>query len=218
MIELAKYIDHTNLKPTATAIEIERLCEEAVSWRFQTVCVNSGNVPVAAALLKGTQVGLCSVVGFPLGASLTEVKVFEAQRARDAGASEIDMVLNIAWLQQGYDELVFGEIRDVVRAVPDCAVKVIIEASLLDDGQKVRACEIIKRSGAAFAKTSTGFSNGGAAVADIRLMRQTLGSDFGVKASGGIRDYAAAIAMLDAGATRLGTSASVAICEQAKGL
>lgn len=213
MIEIAGFIDHTNLKPAATVQDIEALCREAVEWRFRTVCVNSANVQIASKLLSGTGVGVCSVVGFPLGASLSGAKIYEAVKAHDAGASEIDMVLNIAWLKQGYCDWVEKEIRSLVRAIPDCTVKVILETCLLDDVQKRQGCAIIKSAGAHFAKTSTGFSSAGATVEDIKLMRDALGPDFGVKASGGIRDYETAAAMIQAGANRLGTSNSVAICK-----
>lgn len=212
MIDLAAYIDHTNLKPTASTKEIQTLCEEAAEWKFHSVCVASSNVPLAAHILSGTQVGVCSVVGFPLGASLSEVKVYEAVKAHEAGASEIDMVINVAWLLQGFDDLLEREIRSVVEAVPSCVVKVILETCLLKDVQKVRGCEIIRNAGGHFVKTSTGFSSGGATADDVQLLRKTVGPDFGVKASGGIRDRQMALAMIEAGANRLGTSASVTIC------
>lgn len=212
MIDLAAYIDHTNLKPTASAREIQTLCEEAAEWKFHSVCVASSNVSLAARTLSGTSVRVCSVVGFPLGASLGEVKVYEAVKAYQAGASEIDMVLNVAWLLQGSYDLLEREVRSVVEAVPACIVKVILETSLLNDVQKVHGCEIIKNAGGQFVKTSTGFSSGGATTGDVRLLRKTVGPDFGVKASGGIRDRQTALAMIEAGANRLGTSASIAIC------
>lgn len=216
MTNIAHLIDHTNLKPDAKTSDIEKLCKEAAEWHFASVCVNSCNVPLAARLLEGSGVRVCSVVGFPLGAMSTAAKAFEARYAAKEGASEIDMVMNIGWLKDGRFEQVFSDIKDVVEAVPQCRVKVIIETCLLERAEKIKACELIKNSGAAFAKTSTGFSTGGADVRDVELMREVLGPDFGIKAAGGIRDFKTAMEMINAGATRIGASKSIEICEGAE--
>jgi deoxyribose-phosphate aldolase len=208
---LAKYIDHTLLKPDATAAEIERLCEEAKTYGFAAVCVNSGRVGVCSRHLHGSGVKVCAVVGFPLGAMLAEAKADETRRAVAAGADEIDMVIGIGALKDGQDDLVQEDIRRVVSAAYGRLVKVIIETCLLTDEEKERACRLAVRAGAAFVKTSTGFSKGGATLADVALMRCVVGPDIGVKAAGGIRDYATAVAMIEAGATRLGCSAGIAI-------
>lgn len=212
-MSLANFIDHTNLKPDATSADIAKLCHEAAQWKFYSVCVNSCHVAAAARHLSGTGVSVCSVVGFPLGASLSRAKAYEAELAAEKGASEIDMVINIGSLKEGDLSLVTEDISAVVRAVPGCLVKVIIETALLTDEEKKRGCLLAVKAGAHFVKTSTGFSIKGATVSDVKLMRSVVGSHIGVKASAGIRDYAAAAAMINAGASRLGTSASVAICE-----
>lgn len=211
-LDLAPYIDHTNLRPEAIPEQIEKLCEEAARFGFASVCVNPCYVSLCAELLKGSNVRVGTVVGFPLGATSSDQKVFEAKTALRDGAREIDMVLNVGWLKAGMDEQVRKEIARVVQTLSGKAVlKVIIEACLLSDEEKVRACLLAKEAGADYVKTSTGFGKGGATVEDVRLMRRTVGDRMGVKAAGGIRDAASALAMLKAGATRIGTSSGVAI-------
>lgn len=208
---LAQYIDHTLLAADASREQIATLCHEAQEHGFYSVCVNSGQVPYAASLLQGQAVKVCAVVGFPLGAGLSDTKAFEARQAIAAGAGEIDMVLNIGWLKDG----LFDEVRDDIAAVKDACgavpLKVIFETCLLDDAQKTRAAEICRELNVAFVKTSTGFSRSGATLEDVALMRKVVGQGVGVKASGGVRDYATAVAMIEAGATRLGTSSGIAI-------
>lgn len=213
-MDLAKFIDHTKLKPDATSKDIEKLCREAAEWQFCSVCVNSCHVAAAARLLSGTGVKVCSVVGFPLGASFSGAKAYEAELAAKSGASEIDMVINIGALKDGNDSYVMDDIGAVVDAVPGCLVKVILETALLTEEEKRKGCLLAVRAGAHFIKTSTGFSSGGATVSDVELMRSVAGPSIGVKASGGIRNYETAAAMIAAGADRLGTSASVSICEK----
>ena len=215
---LAGAIDHTLLKPEATAAEIDRLCDEARTHRFASVCVNGTWVRRCSEILSGSGVAVCCVVGFPLGAMATEVKVYEARRAIEDGACEIDMVLNVGALKSGDREFVR---RDVAAVAETChklgaKLKVILETALLSDAEKVAACEASKAAGADFVKTSTGFSKGGATVKDVALMRSVVGPTLGVKASGGIRDTKDAQAMIAAGATRLGASASVAIVSGGK--
>jgi deoxyribose-phosphate aldolase len=209
--QLAAFIDHTLLKADATAKDIEKLCAEAREHKFFSVCVNGSRVAEARHFLDGSGVKVACVVGFPLGAMSTDAKRFETEAAIDDGAQEIDVVLNVARLKDGDDKYVFRELCDVVEAADERTVKVILETCLLTDEQKIRACRMVVESGAHFVKTSTGFSTGGATLADVKLMRATVGQEFGVKASGGIRDLKAALAMIEAGATRLGTSAGVAI-------
>ena len=209
--QLAAYIDHTLLKPDATAKDIEKLCAEAHTYRFYSVCVNGSRVELARHLLEDSDVHVACVVGFPLGAGIPDAKRFETEAAVDDGAQEIDVVLNLGQLKDGNDKFVLRELRDVVQAADGNPVKVIIETCLLTHAEKIRACRLVVDSGAQFVKTSTGFSTGGATVDDVKLMRETVGPNFGVKASGGIRDTQTALAMIAAGATRLGTSASVAI-------
>jgi len=218
--DVARYIDHTLLKPEATRTEIETLCAEARRFEFASVCVNPTWVKDCAFSLYGSSVKVCTVVGFPLGATLPDVKAFEARRAIFDGATEIDMVINIGALKSGDDDLVLRDIRSVVEASHEsCAiVKVILETALLSDEEKVRGCRLSKAAGADFVKTSTGFSKGGATVADIALMRQAVGSEMGVKAAGGVRDLSSAREMIAAGATRLGASAGVKIVQEARGL
>jgi deoxyribose-phosphate aldolase len=208
---LAQYIDHTLLAADASREQIATLCREAQEHGFYSVCVNSGQVPYAASLLQGQPVKVCAVVGFPLGAGLSDTKAFEAKQAIAAGAGEIDMVLNIGWLKDG----LFEGVRDDIAAVKDACgavpLKVIFETCLLDDAQKTRAAEICRELNVAFVKTSTGFSRSGATLEDVALMRKVVGQGVGVKASGGVRDYATAVAMIEAGATRLGTSSGIAI-------
>ena len=208
---LAQYIDHTLLAADASREQIATLCREAQEHGFYSVCVNSGQVPHAAQLLAGQKVKVCAVVGFPLGAGLTASKAFEAAQAIAAGAGEIDMVLNIGALKEGLLEVVRDDIDAVKQACGIVPLKVILETCLLDDEQKIRACEICRELNVAFVKTSTGFSRSGATVEDVALMRRVVGVDIGVKASGGVRDYATAVAMIEAGATRLGTSSGISI-------
>ncbi|MBR4986041.1 MAG: deoxyribose-phosphate aldolase [Proteobacteria bacterium] len=209
--DLAGIIDHTYLKPDADRAQIEKLCAEAREYHFASVCVNSTMVHLASDLLKDSGVNVCAVIGFPLGAGTTASKVFEAQEAVRCGAVEVDMVINVGALKSKDYKLVEYDIRKVVEGVEGTLVKVIIETCLLTDEEKVIACALSKAAGAHFVKTSTGFSKGGATVEDIALMRRVVGEEMGVKASGGIRDAATAIAMVKAGATRLGVSAGVAI-------
>ncbi len=217
--DLARYIDHTLLKPEATRAEIEKLCQEARTYGFASVCVNPTWVKECAYALYGSPVKVCTVVGFPLGATLADVKAYETRRVIFDGATEIDMVINIGALKSGDDETVVREIRAVVEAAHEaCAlVKAIIETALLTDEEKVRACLLAKEAGADFVKTSTGFSKGGATVADIVLMRQVVGAELGVKAAGGVKDLTSAREMIAAGATRIGASAGVKIVQQARG-
>jgi deoxyribose-phosphate aldolase len=212
-------IDHTLLKPDATRQDIEKLCREAAEFHFATVCVNPVWVATAAALLRGSGVGVCSVVGFPLGAATADVKHFETRRAIFDGASEIDMVINIGALKSGDLRTVERDIDAVVDPCRQCGVtsKVIIEAALLTDDEKVTACTLSKAAGADFVKTSTGFASGGATVADVALMRRVVGADMGVKAAGGVRDLEGLKAMVAAGATRVGASAGVKIVQESKG-
>jgi len=208
---LARYIDHTLLKPEASLKDIERLCAEARSYNFYAVCVNGSWVTQARHFLDGSDVKVATVVGFPLGATDSDTKRFETEAAIDNGAQEIDVVINIGRLKDGDDEYVLRELRDVVEAAAERPVKVIIETCLLTNAEKIRACRIVLDAGAQFVKTSTGFSTGGATVADVKLLREIVGETFGVKAAGGIRDTQTALAMIEAGATRLGTSSGVAI-------
>lgn len=211
--ELARYIEHTQLRPEATRSDIERLCAEARQYGFYAVCVNGSRVELARHLLEDTDVRVVAVVGFPLGAMEADVKRFETEAAIDKGAHEIDVVLNIGQLKDGNDVAVLRELRDVVEAADERPVKVIIETGLLTREEKLRACRLILDSGAQFVKTSTGFGPGGATCEDVRLLREAVGPDFGVKAAGGIRDAATALALIEAGANRLGCSRSVAIVQ-----
>lgn len=213
--ELAGYIDHTLLKACATRGDIEQLCAEAKEYGFYSVCVNTGYVELARALLEDTGVKVCAVVGFPLGAMDADVKRYETEAAVDLGADEIDVVINIGRLKDGDDGFVLRELRDVVEAADERIVKVILETCYLNDEEKLRVCKLASDSGAHFVKTSTGFGDHGATVEDVKLMRDAVKDKLGVKASGGIRDTATALAMLEAGANRLGTSASVAIVRNA---
>lgn len=215
--EMAACIDHTNLKPQADRKEILALCEEAMTLKTASVCVNPSYVKLAAQTLAGSGVTTCCVVGFPLGATTPNVKAFEAAEAVANGAREVDMVLNIGAVKSSDWALVERDIAAVVNAVDGQAkVKVILETCLLTEEEKVLSCQAAKRVGADFVKTSTGFSTGGATVEDVRLMRRTVGPNMGVKASGGVRTYEDAVAMLEAGATRLGASAGRAIIEGCK--
>lgn len=211
-MNIAKYIDHTLLKPEATKEQIEKICAEAKEYDFASVCVNPTWVSVASELLAGTDVKVCTVIGFPLGATTPEVKAYEATNAIQNGATEVDMVINIGALKSGNLELVKNDIQQVVDAAKGKAlVKVIIETSLLTDEEKVTACKLSVEAGADFVKTSTGFSTGGATASDVKLMRETVGPAIGVKASGGVRSAEDAKNMIDAGATRIGASSGVLI-------
>ncbi|QLG42922.1 deoxyribose-phosphate aldolase [Paenibacillus sp. E222] len=207
-------IDHTLLRADATQSEMAKLTEEAKQYQFASVCVNPGWVAYAAEQLQGTGVDICTVIGFPLGASTSETKAFETKDAIAKGATEVDMVINISALKDGKDDIVEQDIRAVVEAAAGKAlVKVIIEACLLTDEEKVRACQAAVKAGADFVKTSTGFSTGGATPEDIALMRRTVGPDVGVKASGGVRSLEDMQKMIDAGATRIGASSGVKIMQ-----
>lgn len=216
-IEMARYIDHTLLRPEATRDDIMRLCQEGARYRFASVCINPFWVREAACALRGTGVNVCTVIGFPLGANAPDVKAYEARRAIFDGARELDMVINIGALKSGDCDLVLRDIEGVVRAAHEagCICKVIIETALLTDEEKVKACLLAKEAGADFVKTSTGFSRGGASVADVALMRSVVGPQMGVKASGGIRDAKQARELIRAGATRIGASVGVKIVEEA---
>lgn len=211
-MELAKYIDHTLLKPEATKEQIKQLVKEAKEYKFASVCVNPYWVPYCYEELKETSVKVCTVIGFPLGATSSEAKVYETINAVQEGASEVDMVINIGELKAGNEEAVLKDIIGVKKAAGSSVItKVIIETSLLTDEEKVLACKLAKEAKADFVKTSTGFSTGGATVEDVKLMRETVGPNMGVKASGGIRDYEVTKAMIEAGATRIGASSGIAI-------
>ena len=216
---IAGLIDHTLLKADATATEVEALCREAAEHKFATVCVNPAWVALAARQLRGSGVGVCSVVGFPLGATTPDVKAYETRRAIVDGATEIDMVINVGALKSGDLRLVEQDIEGVAAACRACGAtsKVIIEAALLTDDEKVTACTLAKAAGADFVKTSTGFGPGGATVADVALMRRVVGADMGVKAAGGVRDLEQMQAMVAAGATRVGASAGVRIVRESQG-
>lgn len=212
-------IDHTLLKPDATRDDVEKLCREAAEFHFATVCVNPAWVATAAAKLRGTGVGVCSVVGFPLGATTPDVKNFETRRAIFDGATEIDMVINVGALKSGDLRTVERDIEAVTDPCRQCGVvsKVIIEAALLTDEEKITACTLSKAAGADFVKTSTGFGPGGATAADVALMRRVVGAEMGVKAAGGVRDLDGLKAMVAAGATRVGASAGVKIVQESRG-
>lgn len=215
--EIAGLIDHTLLKPEATRDDIQSLCDEAAQFGFASVCINPNWVPVAVASLRGTPVKVCTVVGFPLGATLPPVKVFETEQAVKLGAQEIDMVINVGALRSGDDALVEQDIRGVAEAAHAgrAILKVILECVLLSDEQKVRGSQLALMAGADFVKTSTGFASGGATAQDVELMRMVVGEGIGVKAAGGIRSYEDLKKMVKAGATRIGASASVKILKQA---
>ncbi len=218
-MKLNQYIDHTLLKPEATIAQIEKLCAEAREHQFASVCVNSYYVKKCAQLLQGTNVKVCTVVGFPLGASTMETKRFEAMKASAEGAREIDMVMNNSAVKSGDWQYVQDDMASLAQVCHQQGgiLKVILETCLLTEDEKRKACEIAKRAGVDFVKTSTGFSTSGATVEDVKLMRSIVGEKIGVKASGGIRDAATAIKMIEAGATRLGTSASVEIVKGLSG-
>jgi deoxyribose-phosphate aldolase len=216
---VAAMIDHTLLKPDATRQDIEKLCREAAQFHFATVCVNPAWVALSANLLHGSGVGVCSVVGFPLGATTSDVKHYETRRAIFDGASEIDMVINIGALKSGDLTVVERDISAVVQPCREAKVvsKVILEVALLTDDEKIAACTLSKAAGADFVKTSTGFASGGATAADVALMRRVVGADMGVKAAGGVRDYESLKTMVAAGATRVGASAGVKIVQESTG-
>ncbi len=211
--ELVKFIDHTRLKPETKQAKIKELCEEALAYEFASVCINPVHTAYAAELLQDSSVAVCIVVGFPLGATLSEVKAFETKEAISKGAQEIDMVINIGALKEKNYNLVRSDIEGVVSAADGAVVKVILETGFLIDDEKREACLICKEAGAHFVKTSTGFGPMGATPYDVRLMRETVGQKMGVKAAGGIRSFKDALRMIDAGANRLGTSSGVAIVE-----
>ncbi|MGT2934742.1 deoxyribose-phosphate aldolase [Streptococcus castoreus] len=210
-MNINKYIDHTLLKADSVQSQLDQLIDEAKTYDFASVCVNPSWVAYAAKALKDSDVKVCTVVGFPLGATTSATKAFETKDAIANGADEIDMVINIGLLKQGNDQAVEDDMRAVVEASGDKLVKVIIEACLLTDEEKVRACQLAVKAGVDFVKTSTGFSTGGATISDVKLMRQTVGPDIGVKAAGGARSLEDALAFIEAGATRIGTSAGVTI-------
>lgn len=210
-MKINKYIDHTLLKADSVQSQFDQLIDEAKTYDFASVCVNPCWVAYAAEALKDSDVKVCTVVGFPLGATTSATKAFETKDAIANGADEIDMVINIGLLKQGDDQAVEDDMRAVVEASGDKLVKVIIEACLLTDEEKVRACQLAVKAGVDFVKTSTGFSTGGATISDVKLMRQTVGPDIGVKAAGGARSLEDAMAFIEVGATRIGTSAGVTI-------
>jgi len=217
MMKIVGLIDHTALKPDTTKEQIKKLCSEAIEYGFASVCVNPSYVELCSELLKDSSVKVCTVIGFPLGATTTAAKVFEASEAMGNGATEVDMVINIGAIKSGDFDFVKKDIAAIVQAAKGKAiVKVILETCLLTEEEKIMSCKICKEVGADFVKTSTGFSTGGATVDDIKLMRSIVKPNLGVKASGGIRDYETAKAMVDAGASRIGASASVAIADKEK--
>ena len=209
-----KLIDHTLLKQDATPEQIITLCNEAKEHDFMSVCVNPAYVPLAYSQLKDSDVKVCTVIGFPLGMNLTKTKIEEALLSVQQGATEVDMVINVGMLKAGHDDYVEAEIKEIKAAIGDILLKVIIETCLLTDDEKVRACKASKRAGADYVKTSTGFSTGGATVHDVKLMRETVGPEMGVKASGGVRNLSEAKAMIEAGATRIGASSGVQIMKE----
>lgn len=210
-MQLNKFIDHTKLGPSVVEADIVKLCEEARTYDFMSVCVNPNYVKLAKSLLKGSNVLVCTVVGFPSGAHATEAKAFETKQAVLDGADEIDMVISVGNLKDKKYDTVLHDIEAVVKAASGKLVKVILETCLLTDEEKVKACELTVKAKANFVKTSTGFSSGGATVSDIKLMRKTVGPNFGVKASGGVRSYEDAMQMIEAGATRIGASSGIKI-------
>jgi deoxyribose-phosphate aldolase len=201
-----KLIDNTLLKADATEQEILALCEESKEYDFKSVCINPWFIPVAKKALSGSDVLVCTVIGFPLGSMTTEAKVFEAKDALEKGADEVDMVINVSALKDRKDDYVLNEIKEIKKVCGSNTLKVIIETCLLTDEEKVRACKLAKEAGADFVKTSTGFSTGGATAHDVKLMRETVGPEMGVKASGGVRTHEDLLAMVEAGANRIGTS------------
>lgn len=212
-MNIASYIDNTLLKQDATPEQIRRICAESIEFGCASVCCNPSYVPLVNECLKGSSVKVCTVIGFPLGMNDSKVKAFEATLAAEQGADELDMVINVGRLKAGELDYVKNDIKTVVDASCGKLVKVIIECCLLNDEEKITACLLAKEAGADFVKTSTGFSTGGATIADVALMRKTVGPDMGVKAAGGVRDYDSAMAMLEAGATRIGASSGKKIVE-----
>ena len=212
-MKLNKYIDHTNLKQDATEKDIKKLCDEAKEYDFASVCVNPAWVKFCAKELQNSNVNVCTVIGFPLGATTSASKAYEAKNAVDNGAVEVDMVINVGALKDGNNQLVLEDIKAVVEAAKGALTKVIIEACLLTDEEKIRACQLSVEAGADFVKTSTGFSNGGATIADVKLMKDTVGNKALVKASGGIHTHEEMITMIEAGASRIGASAGVALLD-----
>ena len=211
---LAGMIDHTNVKPDATIKDIKKLCNEAVEYKFSCACVTPTNVAVANKLLKDTDVNVCAVIGFPFGTNTPEIKAFEALVAVEDGALELDMVMNIGSLKSGEDALVKRDIEGVVESADGMVVKVIIETALLTENEKIRACLIAEEAGVNFVKTSTGIGYAGAKIEDIKLIKETLSQNIGIKASGGIRDLETALKMIDAGASKIGTSKGTAIMDE----
>lgn len=213
-MNIAQYIDHTLLKADAVQAEIKKICQEAKEFHFKSVCINPSWVEFAASELKDTEVEICTVIGFPLGSNTTETKVFEAKDAVNKGATEIDMVINIAQAKDGDWDALQEEIKAVVNAVDEAIItKVIIETSLLTDEEKRQATKAVREAGADFVKTSTGFSTGGATLEDVKLMREAAGPELGIKASGGVSNYSEAVAMIEAGATRIGASKGITIVQ-----
>lgn len=210
-MDIANYIDHTNLKADAKEADIKRYCDEAKQYHFHSICVNSCWAKFVSKELEGTGITTCCVVGFPLGAMVTDAKAYEAKAAVRDGAGEVDMVINVGWLRDGKYDAVREDIKAVVEAAKPAIVKVIIECCLLTDEEKVKACELSEEAGPAFVKTSTGFSTGGATVADVKLMKKTVGDRLKVKASGGIHTPEEARALIEAGADRLGVSAGTKV-------
>jgi deoxyribose-phosphate aldolase len=209
--ELAKLIDHTLLKPDAKEDDIKKLCEEAIKYKFYSVCINPCYIELAKNFLKNSDIKICTVISFPLGASTTTIKIIEALEAVKIGADEIDMVMNIGMFKSKKYDYIYEEISSIKKIIKDKILKVIIETAILNDEEKIKASEIVKKSGADFVKTSTGFSQGGATKEDILLIRKVVGDNFGIKASGGIKSYEQAIELINAGATRIGSSSSVKI-------
>lgn len=216
MENINRLIDHTLLKPDAKQEEIEKLCAEAIKYHFMSVCVNPCNVNLCAKLLKGSDVKVCTVIGFPLGANISKTKIEETKYCLENGASEIDMVINIGRLKDKDYDYVENEIREIKNVCKDNILKVILETCLLSDEEIVKACQLSQNAGADFVKTSTGFSKGGATTHAVRLMRETVKDALGVKASGGIHSYEEAMAMVEAGANRIGASSGIKIVEGAK--
>lgn len=214
MVRISSIIDHTLLKANVSSKDIENLCREAVEYEFCSVCVNPANVSQAAQFLKGSNVKVCTVMGFPLGAELVETKAFQTSKAIEQGAMEIDMVINLGAVKSGNYNIVEDEIKEVKRIAADKIVKIILETCYLNENEKITLCKLAVECGADFVKTSTGFGTGGATLADVKLLRQTVGPNIGVKASGGIRDLKTLMAMVEAGATRIGTSSGVRIMEE----
>ncbi len=212
--QLAGMIDHSLLKPNSTLEDLKKICQEAIEFRFKAVCINPIFVAEAVSLLKGSDVLVCSVVGFPFGTHSPQAKAFETSEVIRFGAKEVDMVIRVGALKDKKDREVVEDIRAVVDAAKGCPVKVILETCYLTEEEKVRGCKLVVEAGASFVKTSTGFAGGGATIEDVKLMRKTVGKDFGVKAAGGIRTLEDALKMIEAGATRLGTSGSVGLMKE----